>query len=112
MDFDTTFSTSRLVSEFPGVIAGPDFPPLSTDSGVRRSSPACGVGPLWQAKQLALKIGTIPASKLGDFAVSAPLTGLIPAEVVTHSANQKNRLGMVIRLCISRRTLKRYHDSS
>src|ERR1700682_24652 len=112
MDFDATFSTSRLVSEFPGVIAGPDFPPLRRDSGVCRSSPACGVGPLWQAKQLALKIGTMSASKLGDFVVSAPLTGLLPAELATHSANQKNRLGMVIRLCVSHRTLKRYHDSS
>jgi hypothetical protein len=73
MDFDATFSTSRLVSEFPGVIAGPDFPP------------ACGVGALWQLKQFALKIGRTSASKLGDLTVS-------PAAVIAHIASQKGSL--------------------
>ena len=34
------FLIIRLSSGFPGIIAGPDFPPLSMLSRVRRSSPA------------------------------------------------------------------------
>jgi hypothetical protein len=43
-------------------------------------------------------MGTTSASKLGDFEVSAPRAGVLPAEAATHIANQKNGLGMVIRL--------------
>src|SRR5947209_10765923 len=98
MDRDAIFSTSRLVSDFPGVIAGPDFPPLRMDSIVRRSRPPCGVGPLWQGKQLALRMGMTSASKLGDFELSAPLAGVMPAEAATHIAHQKSGRGIVIRL--------------
>jgi hypothetical protein len=61
---------------------------------------------------LALRMGTTSASKLGDLEVSAPLAGVMLAEVATHIANQKNGLGMVIRLYLFRRTLKPYHDGS
>ena len=84
MDRDATFSTRRLVSEFPGVIAGPDFPPLRMDSKLCRSRPACGFCPLWQAKQLAWKMGRISASKLGALVVLPPVNGAMPTMVTKH----------------------------
>src|ERR1700730_4930691 len=91
MDRDATFSTRRLVSEFPGVIAGPDFPPLSTDSKLCKSRPACGVGPLWQAKQLALKMGRMSVSKPGLLAVLAPERGTTTNKTNHRTSNCSSR---------------------
>src|SRR5213593_2038125 len=66
MALETIFSTSRLLSEAPGCIAGPERPPLRMESSDRRSSPACGFSPPWHPQQLAFKIGTTSDSKRGD----------------------------------------------
>src|SRR5262245_15383289 len=85
MAFETTLSTSRLLSEAPGCIAGPERPPRRIESSDRRSSPACGFSAPWHDQQLALKIGTTSDSKRGDWPKLADEAATQKARLMRHA---------------------------
>ena len=66
----TILSIKKLFAALPATIAGPDAPPFSAASSVRRSNFPCAAAP-WQPAHLALKTGPADASKFCPAAARA-----------------------------------------
>src|SRR5262249_59083742 len=86
---ETIFSISKLPADDPGLMPAPDLPPFRIEPIVRRSNPAWGEAPPWQAQHFASRIGAISDGKPGGLSRSAAVPTWSPIDQLMNAATRQ-----------------------